>query len=205
MTDNSETDRYYIEKRRSKCYDGGESKSPHWVVHDRNGRGPVDDVSQNRLWKARMLCGSLNQNENYRQALEQSEARVRELEAEVECEEKRFCMQTDLLAECSKRVREMEGEWVPQNLRVVAFHYGCEDIFVCAVSGYACIKTILEIEDACAAYRSDGGIFVLGRGEYLLSCDHRHEQLGDEGRVEFPAYWELSCIDFKPLSTTKAR
>jgi len=69
--------------------------------------------------------------------------------------------------------------------------------FICGAKGHVTIDMLAEIEKDCEENAKD--IFDQGDGSYLFLARHNDAQIGDEGRVEVPAYWELDFICFEPL------
>ena len=67
-------------------------------------------------------------------------------------------------------------------------------LFVCGLQGNPCMLEQLESE------LDEYTIFNKGDGSYLCRAEWIEAQIGYEGRVEIPAYWDLDLIAFKSIT-----
>jgi hypothetical protein len=95
-----------------------------------------------------------------------------------------------------------EEAWASDNCSpIVEVFYlsGGEDPFVCGASGAVTCGVLQDIEETILEEPLD--YFTKGlEGIYKFRCRHNAAQIGDEGRIEIPAHWELERIGYRPLA-----
>ena len=77
------------------------------------------------------------------------------------------------------------------------FYLPGELAMIVGANGKACIEMLQEIEKDFADNPDDG--FDHGAGHYLFVPKWESPQIGDEGRVELPGYWDLRLVGFKAV------
>ena len=78
------------------------------------------------------------------------------------------------------------------------FHMAGEEAFVCGANGYVTTEMLLEIERDFLENPGEG--FDHGDGIYTFGHRWITAQTGPEGRVEVPAYWDLTFVTHVPVS-----
>jgi hypothetical protein len=82
---------------------------------------------------------------------------------------------------------------------VEVFHQAGDPAFVSGAHGRITGGMIEDIEKELT--NED---FNRGDGLYLFVPTWVHPQIGDEGRVELPGYWDLELVGFKTIEDTMA-
>ncbi len=82
-------------------------------------------------------------------------------------------------------------------LLVDVFHMAGHEPFVCGVNGRATVADLCEIERDLGGEGSD--LLAQGDGVYLFEAYWQEAQADEYGRVELPAYWDLSLVTVKPF------
>jgi hypothetical protein len=80
---------------------------------------------------------------------------------------------------------------------VEVFSQEGDPAFVCGLYGRTNGDMIEQIEKDLNANRD---FMANGDGRYLYRVTYESAQIGNEGRVELPAYWDLSLVAFLPNS-----
>lgn len=70
--------------------------------------------------------------------------------------------------------------------------------FICGGNGRMTIETLNQIDTELDEYEC----FTKGDGNYFCRAQWIEAQLGEEGRIELPAYWDLTVLDFRPIEPT---
>jgi len=78
---------------------------------------------------------------------------------------------------------------------VEVFSQEGDPAFVCGLCGRPNGDMIKQIEKDLNANRS---FMDKGDGRYLYRVTYEEAQVGNEGRIELPAYWGLSLVAFSP-------
>ena len=69
--------------------------------------------------------------------------------------------------------------------------------FICGVDGHITSEILSEIESDM----TESEYWKRGSGLYLCAVQWIDAQIGDEGRVELPGYWDLDIVQFEPMET----
>lgn len=72
--------------------------------------------------------------------------------------------------------------------------------FVCGGDGHITSHLIEEVEKDLEELRVE--LLNKGDGQYLFTARYQKAEYGFEGRMESPAYFDLSFVAFNPLSDT---
>ena len=88
------------------------------------------------------------------------------------------------------------GSFPSDNSKTIieVFQQKGDPAFICGVNGHITTETMEAIEKDINENRDDDE----KDGRYLYEITYIEAQTGDEGRIELPAYWDLSEIAFKP-------
>jgi len=81
-------------------------------------------------------------------------------------------------------------------MTIEVFYQKGDPAFVCGAHGSITGRMIENIEKGFAANPDEG--FERGDGIYLYAPRWESPQVGDEGRIELPGYWDLEEVGFKP-------
>lgn len=86
---------------------------------------------------------------------------------------------------------------------IEVFHYSEIDVpFVSGIIGPICLDTFKQIEKIIGEDRKE--LLTEGFGSYIFMADWISPQIGDYGRLELNGYWELTLIEYKPLSESSS-
>lgn len=69
--------------------------------------------------------------------------------------------------------------------------------FVCGINGHYCAEMIENIEETLS--EDTENTLDKGNGNYLYRATYVAAQHGENGRLELPAYWDLSYLAFRPI------
>ena len=88
------------------------------------------------------------------------------------------------------------GSFPSDNAKTIieVFQQKGDPAFICGVNGHITTETMEAIEKDINENRDDDE----KDGRYLYEITYSEAQTGDEGRIELPAYWDLSEIAFEP-------
>ncbi len=73
--------------------------------------------------------------------------------------------------------------------------------FICGVDGAVADSMLADIEQDLIDHLDP---FDKGSGCYLFKPHWESPQIGDEGRVELPGYWDLEPLGFEPMEEPPA-
>ena len=88
-------------------------------------------------------------------------------------------------------------------LYIQFFYNGKDDPFICGAEGNICCIDEIEKEYLEDFDKDNDGVFKKA-GDYLFEVYRENDQIGDEGRIELPGYWDLTLVSFKPLAEGKS-
>lgn len=80
---------------------------------------------------------------------------------------------------------------------IEVFYQKGDQAFVCGGHGSFTVGMIEDIEKDFADNTDEG--FDCGDGVYLYVPRWVSPQVGDEGRIELPGYWDLELVGFKTI------
>ena len=83
-------------------------------------------------------------------------------------------------------------------MTIEVFYQKGDPAFVCGAHGSITGGMIEDIEKDFADNPDEG--FDRGDGIYLYVPRWESPQVGDEGRIELPGYWNLEEVGFKPMA-----
>ena len=90
---------------------------------------------------------------------------------------------------------------IRNKIELAVFYQSGDDPFICGINGMIDTISLNEIEMDLVG---DAWDFEDGSGTYFFEAERILEQVGDGGRIEIGAHWELAQMYYEPIQIEKS-